>query len=371
MAPSFTLAQDGQCTGIRFSGSWTMSTSPPDFEAIAAQLPNTLNKLSIDCQQLEDWDALWVTRLYQLYLLCQQRQVEFDQQGLPEGAIKLLNIAIAVPPKAKPAAVTSSWLRSLDIRPWLNNTLATVSEQLAFIGEITIATGRLLVGKANTRLSDCWYFFEQAGPNALGIVTLISILVGMILAYLGAVQLAMFGAEVYVANLVAVGMLREMGALMTAIIMAGRTGAAYAAQLGTMQTNEEIDAVTTLGISPIEFLVMPRMLALIFVMPLLCIYADVLGIIGGAIVATGMDITLVQFASQARDAADITAIMVGVGKSLVFGIVIAIAGCKAGINSGRNSAAVGNATTKAVVSAIVWLVVADAIINIILSHLKI
>ena len=162
---------------------------------------------------------------------------------------------------------------------------------MAFIGEVTIALFKLPLGQANTRFSDFKNFCYQAGPDAFAIISLTSVLVGMILAYLGAVQLQQFGAEIYVADLVVIGMLREMGVLMTAVVMAGRTGAAYAAQLGTMQTNEEVDAITTMGISPIEFLVVPRMLALVVMMPLLTIYADLLGMVGGGIVAGGMGIT--------------------------------------------------------------------------------
>jgi phospholipid/cholesterol/gamma-HCH transport system permease protein len=191
----------------------------------------------------------------------------------------------------------------------------------------------------------------------------------MILAYLGAVQLAQFGAQVYVADLVVVGTLREMGVLMTAIVMAGRTGAAYAAQLGTMQTNDEIDAIITMGISPIEFLVVPRVLALVLVMPLLTIYADLLGIIGGGIVAVSMDISPLQYFHQAGGVLSWVHISVGLIKSIVFAILIAVAGCRAGINSGRSSAAVGQAATQAVVTSIVYLIIADAAINIIFQQI--
>jgi phospholipid/cholesterol/gamma-HCH transport system permease protein len=218
---------------------------------------------------------------------------------------------------------------------------------------------------------DIFYFVEQCGPQALAIVALISVLVGMILAYLGSVQLRLFGAEVYVANLVAIGMVREMGALMTAVIMAGRTGAAYAAQLGAMQANEEVDAITTLGLSPMEYLVLPRLLALVAVMPLLCVCANVLGLAGGALVAAGMDVGFTQFAAQAREAVSSGDIFAGLFKSLVFGALIAIAGCQAGLRSGRSSAAVGQATTSAVVNAIVYLVVADAALNILYDKLGI
>ena len=239
------------------------------------------------------------------------------------------------------------------------------------MGGATLALLNLVRGRANTRLRDTLYFVEQCGPQAVGIVALISVLVGMILAYLGSVQLRQFGAEVYVANLVAIGMVREMGALMTAVIMAGRTGAAYAAQLGAMQSNEEIDAITTLGISPMEYLVLPRLLALIFVMPLLCIFSDALGLVGGGIVAAGMDISSAQFIHQAQEAVSLSDVLTGLFKSLVFAALIATAGCQAGLQSGRSSAAVGQATTRAVVNAIVYLVIADAALNILYDKLGI
>jgi phospholipid/cholesterol/gamma-HCH transport system permease protein len=165
--------------------------------------------------------------------------------------------------------------------------------------------------------------------------------------------------------------MREMGALMTAVIMAGRTGAAYAAQLGTMQVNEEVDAITTLGISPVEYLVLPRLLALVAMMPLLCLLANLLGLLGGAVVATGMDVTATAFIHQARDAMTLNHLGTGLFKSLVFGVLIACAGCQAGLQSGRSSAAVGEATTRAVVNAIVCLVIADAGLNIIYDKLDI
>jgi phospholipid/cholesterol/gamma-HCH transport system permease protein len=232
-----------------------------------------------------------------------------------------------------------------------------------------VALMKLLTGRANTRRADFVNFIYQAGPNAFGIITLTSFLVGMILAYLGAAQLAQFGAQIYVANLVTIGMLREMGALMTAVVMAGRTGAAYAAQLGTMQTREEIDAIVTLGISPIEFLVLPRMIALVLIMPLLVLYANVIGIFGGAIVAAGMDVSLIQFGQQMREALAFNHLWTGLLKSVVFGVLIAIAGCRAGIQCGRSSAAVGEAATNAVVTSIVYLIVADAALNILFQKL--
>jgi phospholipid/cholesterol/gamma-HCH transport system permease protein len=213
---------------------------------------------------------------------------------------------------------------------------------------------------------------QECGVQALPIVSLISFLVGLILAFVGAIQLMMFGAQIYIADLVGIAMAREMGAIMTGIIMAGRTGAAFAAQLGTMQVNEEIDALTTLGLSPMEFLVVPRMLALALMMPLLCLYADLMGIVGGLVVGVGMlDLTLPQYIEQTRGALNLTHLSVGVVKSVVFGVLVAVSGCMRGMECGRSASAVGMATTSAVVTAIVAIIVSDGLFAVITNALGI
>jgi phospholipid/cholesterol/gamma-HCH transport system permease protein len=213
---------------------------------------------------------------------------------------------------------------------------------------------------------------EECGARALPIVSLISLIVGLILAFVGAIQLRLFGAQIYVADLVGLAMSREMGAMMTGIIMAGRTGAAFAAQLGTMQVNEEIDAFKTMGISPMEFLVLPRMLALAAMMPLLCIYANLMGMFGGGIVAVGMlDITPAQYYNQTLLAVHLVDFGVGVVKSLIFGVLVAMSGCLRGIQCGRSADAVGDATTSAVVTAIVAIIVSDAIMTVLCDVLGI
>lgn len=291
-------------------------------------------------------------------------------QGVPEGLQKLLNLATSIPAyESEEKEADKSFLARFTEN--LQAQKQGLFDTLIFIGDACIAIGQWLRGKAKTRGSDIAFFIQQAGPNALAIVTLISFLVGMILAYLGSVQLRQLGAQVYVADLVALGMVREMGALMTAVIMAGRTGAAYAAQLGTMKVNEETDALQVMGISSMEFLVLPRLIALVFIMPLLCIYADIIGMAGGALIATSMDVSFTQYVLQTRNAVDWLDISTGLFKSLFFGMLIAIAGCQAGLNCGRNSTAVGLATTSAVVRAIVYLVVADAAFNILYDKLGI
>ncbi|MCI0653451.1 MAG: ABC transporter permease, partial [Methylococcaceae bacterium] len=243
---------------------------------------------------------------------------------------------------------------------------ANAQKQLYFLGETCLSLSRFFTGRARYRSSDIWLFIEECGPRALPIVTLISVLVGLILAFVGSVQLTMFGAQIYIANLVGLGMAREMGALMTAVIMAGRTGAAFAAQLGSMKVNEEIDALKTMGISPVDFLVLPRIIALVLMMPLLCLYADFMGILGGMLVGVGLlDLSLTEYYTQTEAALAMRDFNVGLFKSAVYGILVAIAGCMRGMDSGRSSAAVGEAATNAVVTGIIWIIVSDAILTVI------
>jgi len=371
--PGFELRFDsGGDASLLLFGNWTRDEQPPNFSKLRGDLyGGAVHQLNIDSSGLASWDSSLMAFLLQCYNYCSAEHIEFNALGLPEGAQKLLQVATAVKSHEEQQAPPTAWYSKLNPALAAKEALNSFTESFAFIGEITIALTRLMAGKANTRMVDFKTFTYQAGPEAFSIIGLTSILVGMILAYLGAVQLLQFGAEIYVADLVVIGTLREMGALMTAIVMAGRTGAAYAAQLGTMQTNEEIDAITTMGISPIEFLVIPRLLALVVIMPLLTIYADLLGIVGGGIVAGGMGITPLQYINEGATAFISVHVFVGLLKSVVFATLIAIAGCRSGINSGRSSAAVGQAATEAVVTSIVYLIIADAAINIIFQQIGI
>ncbi len=294
------------------------------------------------------------------------------QSGLPEGLQRLLTLATAIPER--------TGARKTDIRdPFLVrvadatfNLQAGAREALTFIGDVTLALGRLCTGKARFRKAELFFLMQSCGAEALPIVSLISLLVGLILAFVGAVQLQMFGAQIYVASLVGIGMVRVMGAIMTGIIMAGRTGAAFAAELGTMQVNEEIDALQTMGISPMEFLVLPRMLALTVMMPLLCVYADLMGILGGLIVGVGMlDLGVMEYYNQTVVSLSLTHLWIGLFYSAVFGVLVALCGCLRGMQCGRSASAVGTATTSAVVTSIVCIIVATAIITVVCNVLGI
>ena len=373
LPPGFDLlTEDRDSAVLMLTGDWVQGQTHRDFQVLKDDLCClTADELVVDGSQLGSWDSILMAFLLQSFNQCREENIRFSTRNLPEGVGRLLEVATAVPTHVPPETSPTPWYQSLSPAHLVGQLLRNLEETLDFIGELSLALWRLLLGKANTRLGDFKHFCYQAGPDAFAIISLTSILVGMILAYLGAVQLQQFGAEVYVADLVVIGMLREMGVLMAAIVMAGRTGAAYAAQLGTMQGNEEIDAIRTMGISPMEFLVVPRLLALVVIMPLLTIYANLLGIIGGGIVAGGLGITPLMYIAEGETVLSLNHLAVGLIKSVVFGLLIAVAGCRSGINSGRSSAAVGQAATEAVVTAIVYLIVADAAINIIFQQLDI
>lgn len=359
---------DAGARRVDLSGDWSQPRLP-DRKALYRGVDGTPGPWTVDVSAVVTWDSRLSALLLQLRRCLDERGEALELIGAPEAQRRLLDLAIAVPPHSSARAGRDPLAERLATA--LNDIGEGLLAPLAFLGEATSALLRTLGGRGAMRRREFVDACFQAGPNALGIIALTSTLVGMILAYLGAAQLQQFGAALYVADLVAVGMLREMGALMTAVVMSGRTGAAYAAQLSTMQGNEEIDAIRTLGIDPMEFLVVPRILGLVLMMPLLVICADALGIVGGAIVAGGMGVTPLQYLSQLEKAMTFAHFGVGIAKAFVFAALIALAGCRAGMGAGRSSAGVGQATTEAVVTAVVYLIVADAAINILCQQLAI
>jgi len=352
---------------IRLSGCWTLAEGIPSIDDVRSECDGTAppRQVRFDTQAVAGWDSALPTYLRGLMELFASRGIDADRSGLPEGVQRLLDLAAAVPETEVEAAFAGdSGLATLGraaLRHW-----KSAIESIRFLGEIWIACVRLASGRAHFRASDFALTIQQCGAEAVGIVTLVSFLVGLILAFIGAIQLKQFGAQIFVADLVGLGMAREMGAMMTAIIMAGRTGASFAAQLGTMTANEEIDALKTMGISPIEFLVLPRLLALTLMMPLLCLYSNLLGIAGGAVVGVGMlDLGVVSYFDQTRNALSLADFAAGLIKAVVYGSLVALSGCLRGMQCGRSAAAVGNATTSAVVTSIVLIVIASGIINVI------
>jgi phospholipid/cholesterol/gamma-HCH transport system permease protein len=359
---------------LKPAGRWIIGARLPAVDEIFKHLQpdQGIQRVGFEADYLTDWDSSLLTFLIKINDYCSKNSIAFDQGGLPEGVQKLLALAAAVPERkgARKKSVREpffSRVGSASIELW-----QSAIELLAFIGEATVAFLRFLAGKASYRRSDLGLFIQQCGADALPIVTLVSFLVGLILAFVGAIQLEMFGAQIYVANLVGIAMVRVLGAVMAGIVMAGRTGASFAAQLGTMQVNEEIDALKTLGVSPMEFLVLPRMLALVLMMPMICIYADLMGVAGGLVVGVGMlDIGLIEYLNQTRASLTVTFLFIGLFQACVFGVLVALAGCLRGMQCGRSASAVGEATTSAVVTSIVAIIVATGLITVVCNVLGI
>jgi phospholipid/cholesterol/gamma-HCH transport system permease protein len=357
---------------VQLMGSWRIADGLPSAEAVRGALGRLGQRprVALDAARVAAWDSALVTFVLQLLALSRETGAAVDLAGLPEGLRRLVTLATAVPER-KDAARTSPHLPLVPaIGTWAIGFAADFSGALRFLGQVAVAFGRFLRGRASFRRSDFLLYAQECGAQALPIVTVISILLGLIMAFVGAVQLKQFGADIYVANLVIIATSREMAAVMTAIVLAGRTGAAYAAQIGTMQGNEEVDALTTLGISPVEFLVLPRMLALVLMTPLLCVYSNLMGLLGGYAVAMGMlNVTSQGYLHQTLNAAHLTDFAIGIVKSAVFGMIVAFAGCLKGINSGRSAAGVGDAATSAVVAGILYIIIFDGVFAVILNLL--
>ena len=349
---------------VRLGGEWRLhlaGVSDVPFERVLDTAPRPA-RITFDTSALREWGSGLVAYIEVLIEACDIRSIAVDRAGLPEGVQRLLDLARAVPE-------TEGARREVRRAGILERVGAvsigygqSVADSLDFMGEVILAFGRMMRGQARFRRSDLMLAIQQCGADALGIVALISYLVGIILAFMGAIQLRQLGAQIYVADLVGIGVTREMGAMMTAIIMAGRTGAAFAAALGTMKVTEEIDALSTMGISPLEFLVLPRMIALILMMPLLCLYSDLIAIFGGATIGSLMlGISLTVYLNETARSITAGYIIGGLVKATVYGALVALSGCMRGFQCGSSSSAVGEATTAAVATGIVLIVVACGI----------
>jgi len=350
---------------LALSGTWELERPTPRFERLVEDRPGAeaARAVEFETAELGAWDSSLLTFLLQGLNFCEAHDLEFRDQGLPEGIARLLELARAVPERhlaseeAKPSFVER--IGNATVIAW-DSLLASVS----FTGEVIQGFARLASRRARLRWRDFWVVVQSNGSGALPLVTLISFLVGLIVAFLGAVVLRRFGAGYYVSYLVGYGMMREMAALMTGIIMAGRTGAAFAAELGSMKITEEIDAYETLGLSPVDHLVLPRVLGLGLMMPLLTIYAMFVGIAGGLVVAvTMLDLTVTQFLGGLLTPVTVSDGLLGVFKGSVFGLIIGIAGCMRGMQTGSDAGAVGRAATSAVVTGITMIIVANAVID--------
>lgn len=352
---------DGRQWRLVLSGDWVDAglPKPPPGLAVAEG-----TRVGFDSTALSHWQPPLAGALWQLLAPLARGGVQLDLAGLPRGLQPLLALSLpppeAAPPQQKqdvgePPATEPEWRRTL-----------------VFVGDTLAAVGRLMRGRTAMRLSDWLWQIEQTGPRSLPIVLLVSSLVGLIVAYMGAEQLQRFGAQSFIANLVTIGVVREIAALVVGIVLAGRVGAAFAAQLGSMRAGEEIDALTTLGVDPVEHLVLPRMLALLVTGPLLTLCAGVAGLLVGCGVAVVLyDVPAAAYLATTRDALSGWDLFVGLLKGSVYAVLVALAGCRQGLNAGRSAQAVGEATTAAVVQAIVWMVVAASTLTVIFQRLDV
>ncbi|MBO4527621.1 MAG: ABC transporter permease [Victivallales bacterium] len=356
-------------TTLRMEGCWKKDNSLP--QASQVDIPQDATHLTFVCDGITEWDSGWVAFLNNLLNIAHKRNIDVNLDGLPEGPRRLLRLAQAVPVKETDIShEDSGWLHCIGKKAIgiINTTLAINR----FIGELTIALLKFCVGIARARWFNVWDQISKAGYQALPLISMIGYLIGLILAFIGSIPLKMFGADIFVASLVGIGVLRLMSPVMVGTVMAGRTGASFAAELGSMNVNDEIDAFQAMGVSPMEFLVLPRFLALCVMVPLLCLYSDLLGILGGMTVGLFYsNLTYLEFYKQMTSTTTINDLLVGVFTSFVFGILISICGCYQGIRCGRNSTAVGQAATTAVVSSMVCMTIASAIITVLTVILKI
>jgi phospholipid/cholesterol/gamma-HCH transport system permease protein len=368
-ASKVNLGRSGRNLVLRFEGDWKVRGSRHhEIDALFSELDREgpADALEVDMAKVGSWDTSLLIVVARAEEWCRKHQVNFLRESLPANVASLLAISEEVPERKTGREVKKSWSIFTFLGTKTITAIEGVKTALEFTGDAVLSFGRILRGHAAFDWRLFWLTMQECSFQALPIVGMISFLTGLIFAFVGAIQLRQFGAGIYVANLVAVAMAREMGAIMTGIIMAGRTGAAFAAQIGSMKVSEEIDALQTLAISPMDFLVSPRLLALSLMMPLLVLYADLVGILGGALVALSfLGISWTQYWNQTIGSMDLVDIATGLAKSAIFGVIVAMAGCERGMKCGNNAAAVGNAATSAVVLGITWIVASDAIIDVV------
>ena len=354
---------------VAFKGNYLKKDLPDGLFSLFKD--NQITQIKVNAKALETWDSSLLALLSKLIDIAQKQNIKINFSSLPSGVSELLKLAYAVP-RISDENVSKKENFLDAVGTFTINAYKTFAKGAGFSLDIFKTFFASFFKKTAMRSEDFLFALQECGPGALPIVMLISFMVGLILAFVGAIQLQTFGAQIYVASLVTIGMTRIMGAIMVGIIMAGRTGASFAATIGTMQVNEEVDALKTMGVDTNEFLVLPRLKALVITMPLLTMLADFAGILGGAAVGIlALDIPPSEFFRYAYNAWFLKHFLVGLFHALVFGFVIAISGCYFGIYCGRNADSVGKSTTSAVVYAIVWMIIATGIITWLLQRMGI
>ena len=356
---------------LELGGAWTIGASARLDRDLRDLKAEGSGALTIDASQIDRLDSSGAWLLLRTRRLLEEGGRQVSGPDLPDNYRPLLeNLEKTKPVPAVKPPRPKTFLRRLYIIG--KGTMSAMHQGwkiLGYLGRVTVETGEAFAKpKSNLRVAAIFTQIEQTGLNALPIVGLLSFLIGVVLAYQGVDQLAAFGAEVFTINILGVGLLRELGGLITAIIVAGRSGSAFTAHIGTMRVNQEIDAMQTMGLNTIDTLVLPRVIGLVIVMPLLTFYADVMGLIGGAVMCYfDLGITFPVFIRQLDQAISASTLLVGIIKAPIFAIVIALVGCYEGFQVERNAASVGALTTRAVVEAIFLVIVMDAAFSVLFS----
>lgn len=350
--------QEGDTLRTRLGGDWAITDSRPSWKATLDG--RTPKRVELSTDELGQWDSSLLLMLFEIQQWCRITGAYCDTKALPDKIHALLRQMASSHETTMPIDRSENFFTTvgeatLDV--WRKGRVFS-----HFFGECVLGAMRLVKAPRKFRWADCLQEMQLCGAMALPIVGLVSFLVGVTLAYTGAIVLRQYGGDIYVADLIGLSMVREMGAVMTGMVIAGRTGAAFAATLGNMKASEEIDALETLGISAVDFLVLPRLIALAVMMPLLVLYANALGIIGGMVVSLSvLSIPPTAYWVEMLTIVDLSDLMVGLIKAGAFGLIIGLAGCLRGIEADRSAAGVGRAATSAVVTAILLIIVADAI----------
>lgn len=361
-----TAEVQGDGWEVVLAGSWQITRPRPTWSEVRADRQPARVRVRLEGEVT--WDSALLLFLFEVQEWCRASGAYCDLDAVPEKTRVLLRQLAGAHETSVPFDRSENFLTSVGLAT--QDTLRKGGDISRFVGECTLAAQQVLRLPGKFRWRDCLHEMQQCGAMALPIVSLISFLVGVTLAYTAAVVLRQFGGDIWIADLIGLSMVREMGAVMTAVVLAGRTGAAYAATLGNMKANDELDALETLGISPVQFLVLPRMLALAVMMPLLALYSNALGILGGMVVAMGLlKIPPTAYWIEMQTIVDMSDIMVGVIKAGAFGVIVGLSGCLRGLQAERSAAGVGRAATSAVVTAILLLIVADAIFAVLFNAL--
>jgi phospholipid/cholesterol/gamma-HCH transport system permease protein len=369
VAAENNLSLQDDTLNVRLSGSWRLSRGLRDFytDLNADASLTRARRIQFEVDDLGQWDSSLIVYLQQVADHAEASGIEIDQNSLPITLRSLLSLARAVPETETGGEEKRSGSFERVGRLTVEK-MEHFGTFLHFSGTSMLALLQILVHTKRVRWRELWPVAKKTGPGAVGLVALIAFMIGAILAFLGFYVLAQFGASIYVVYIVGYGVLREMGPLMTAIIIAGRTGAAYAAEIGSMKASEELDAYETMGIDPIDMVVIPRLLALFFMMPLLTVYADAIGVFGGMIVSVLLsDLTIELFIDKFVSDINLFQFVIGIVKGTIFGVLVGLAGCLRGLQSGKSAEAVGQATTSAVVTGITLIIGCNFLIDFVIT----